>query len=147
MASNWLLLISLKHNLFGWAAVGNFRVSTFLSLPCSLTVSEMGVILHSELTFSQHMNLVTQNCYYQLRELPVVCLCLSVCLSVCLSFCLSVCLSVCLSLSLSLSVCLSLSFYLSLMTRSWSSSTPSSLFELTTAVPYLWTFLLGSWGD
>ena len=44
----------------------------FPDITFSLTVRDLGVTLDSELSLSQHVNLVTRSCYYQLRQLRVV---------------------------------------------------------------------------
>ena len=70
---------TLKLSLFGCMATGDWRLLTFLSSFCffphltfSLTVRGLGVTLDSELTFSQHANLVVRSHNYQLRQLRVV---------------------------------------------------------------------------
>lgn len=44
----------------------------FPHLTFSLTVHDVGITLYSELKFSQHVNLLAWNCYYQLCQLQVV---------------------------------------------------------------------------
>src|SRR5688572_6839953 len=44
----------------------------FPHITFSLTVRDLGLSLDSELTLSQHVNLVARSCYYQLRQLRVV---------------------------------------------------------------------------
>ena len=45
---------------------------TFPHIAFSLTVRDLGVTLDQELSLSQHVNLITRSCYYQLRQLRVV---------------------------------------------------------------------------
>jgi len=45
---------------------------TFPHVAFSTTVRELGLILDQELDFSEHVNLITQSCYYQHRQLRVV---------------------------------------------------------------------------
>ena len=79
MASNRLLLNPSKTQ-FIW--LGGHRqlagvdlhllAETFPHVSFSLTVRDLGVTLDQELSLSQHVNLVTRSCYYQLRQLRVV---------------------------------------------------------------------------
>ena len=79
MASNRLLLNPSKTQ-FIW--LGGRRqltsldmhllAQTFPHTAFSHTVRDLGVTLDQELSFSQHVNLVTRSCYYQLRQLRVV---------------------------------------------------------------------------
>ena len=44
----------------------------FPEITFSLTVRDLGLTLDQELGLSQHVNLISQSCYYQLRQLRVV---------------------------------------------------------------------------
>ena len=79
MASNRLLLNPSKTQ-FIW--LGGRRqlegidqlhlARVFPEITFSLTVRDLGVTLDQELSFSQHVNLVSRSCYYQLRQLRLV---------------------------------------------------------------------------
>src|SRR6218665_604801 len=45
---------------------------TFPHVTFSTTVRDFGLTLDQELNFSEHVNLITRSCYYQLRQLRVV---------------------------------------------------------------------------
>src|SRR6218665_2879488 len=45
---------------------------TFPHVAFSTTVRDLGLTLDQELSFSEHVNLTTRSCYYQLRQLRVV---------------------------------------------------------------------------
>src|SRR6218665_23357 len=45
---------------------------TFPHVAFSTTVRDLGLTLNQELNFSEHVNLITRSCYYQLRQLRVV---------------------------------------------------------------------------
>ena len=74
MASNRLLLNPSKTQ-FIWlggrrqlAGVDlHLLAETFPHIAFSLTVRDLGVTLDQELSLSQHVNLITRSCYYQLR--------------------------------------------------------------------------------
>jgi len=44
----------------------------FPQITFSLTVRDLGLTLDQELGLSQHVNLISRSCYYQLRQLRVV---------------------------------------------------------------------------
>src|SRR6218665_1109214 len=79
MASNRLLLNPSKTQ-FIW--LGGRRqlakvdlpmlADTFPHVAFSTTVRDFGLTLDQELSFSEHVNLITRSCYYQLRQLRVV---------------------------------------------------------------------------
>ena len=79
MASNRLLLNPSKTQ-FIW--LGSRRqlagvdmqllAETYPHVTFSLIVRDLGATLDQELSFSQHVNLLTRSCYYQLRQLRVV---------------------------------------------------------------------------
>jgi hypothetical protein len=79
MASNRLLLNPSKTQ-FIWLGTRRQLASidlhqltvAFPHISFSLSVRDLGVALDQELNFSQHINLVTRSCYYQLRKLRVV---------------------------------------------------------------------------
>src|SRR6218665_1238062 len=80
MASNRLLLNPSKTQFIQW--LGGFRqlakvdfpmlANTFPHVSFSTMVRDLGVTLDQELNFSEHVNLITRSCYYQLRQLRVV---------------------------------------------------------------------------
>src|SRR5688572_30845152 len=79
MASNRLLLNPSKTQLIWLGSRRQLQGIDFpqLTLLCphitfSVTVRDLGLTLDSELTLSQHVNLVARSCYYQLRQLRVV---------------------------------------------------------------------------
>src|SRR6218665_3320178 len=45
---------------------------TFPHVAFSTTVRDLGLTLDQELNLSEHVNLITRSCYYQLRQLRVV---------------------------------------------------------------------------
>ena len=79
MASNRLLLNPSKTQLLWLGGRRQFHCIDFSQLTLlfphitfSVTVRDLGLTLDSELTLSQHVNLVARSCYYQLRQLRVV---------------------------------------------------------------------------
>jgi len=76
MASNCLLLNPFKTQ-FIWLggrrqlAKVDLRMlaDVFPHVAFSTTVHDLGLTLDQELSFSEHVNLVTRSCYYQLRQL------------------------------------------------------------------------------
>src|SRR6218665_3097067 len=79
MASNCLLL-NASTTQFIWLggrrqlAKVDLRMlaDTFPHVAFSTTVRDLGLTLDPELSFSEHVNLITRSCYYQLRQLRVV---------------------------------------------------------------------------
>src|SRR6218665_696780 len=49
-----------------------YSIVPFPHVPFSTTVRDLGLTLDQELSFSDHVNLITRSCYYQLRQLRVV---------------------------------------------------------------------------
>ena len=79
MASNRLLLNPSKTQLIWLGSRRQLQGIDFPQLTLlfphitfSVTVRDLGLTLDSELTLSQHVNLVARSCYYQLRQLRVV---------------------------------------------------------------------------
>src|SRR5688572_4614604 len=79
MASNRLLLnpsktqfiwLGGRRKLDGIDLIQLTRV--FPDITFSLTVRDLGLALDQELSLSQHVNLISRSCYYQLRQLRVV---------------------------------------------------------------------------
>jgi len=86
MASNRLLLNPSKTQLIWLGGRRQLQGIDFSQLTLlfphitfSVTVRDLGLTLDSELTLSQHVNLVARSCYYQLRQLRVVSRSLSRC--------------------------------------------------------------------
>src|ERR1043165_10262382 len=84
MASNRLLLSPSKTQLIWLGGRRQLQGIDFSQLTLlfphitfSVSVRDLGLTLDSELTLSQHVNLVARSCYYQLRQLRVVSLSLS----------------------------------------------------------------------
>src|SRR6218665_3544429 len=79
MASNRLLLNQSKAQfiwLGGRRQLANVDLpmlaDTFPHVAFSTTVRNLGLTLDQELNFSEHVNLITRSCYYQLRQLRVL---------------------------------------------------------------------------
>src|ERR1043165_2945711 len=79
MASNRLLLNPSKTQLIWLGGHRQLQGIDFSQLTLlfphitfSVTVRDLGLTLDSELTVSQHVNVVAQSCYYQLCQLRVV---------------------------------------------------------------------------
>src|SRR5688572_13091248 len=81
MASNRLLLnpsktqfiwLGGRRQLTGVDLHVHLLAETFPHIAFSLTVRDLGVTLDQELSLSQHVNLITRSCYYQLCQLRVV---------------------------------------------------------------------------
>ena len=62
--------IHSKPSLFGLVDVDlRMLADVFPHVAFSTTVHDLGLTLDQELSFSEHVNLVTRSCYYQLRQL------------------------------------------------------------------------------